>query len=311
MKMINVGIYFIVIIFLGLVTFAYCIRPGVKTNYQSEWLKKNKTSSFQFEGANIHYYKKGIGQNIILLHGGGTWLYSYRNNIDKLAENYCVYAIDLPGHGYSQIPKGYKYNFSDIMEIIDSFYEYEGIKKATIVGNSWGGGWAIYFAERRKDKVEKLILIDSSGLKNSNEYDKSIWSFLNYPLIGEIIIHFITEKSIRKSFEEELFYDKKKINEKITKEVYKPLTFSHNLSAQIQYQRNLKWKDTGYLLNQINVPTLIIWGKEDKYLPVEMAYEYKKIIPKSELVIFDKAGHLVHEELSDEVNDLILDFMGK
>lgn len=144
---------------------------------------------------------KGEGEPVILIHGGGSWLYSYRNNIEELSEKYKVFAVDMPGHGYTTLKTDVKYDLDTYADFLKEFLESQNINKANIVGHSWGGGWSIYFTEKYPEMVDKLVLLDSSGL---NEPDKSEWKYFEYPVMGEVISKLIsfnnTKSSMKKMF---------------------------------------------------------------------------------------------------------------
>jgi pimeloyl-ACP methyl ester carboxylesterase len=97
---------------------------------------------------------------VIFIHGAGTWLYSYRKNIPQLSTAHQVHAFDMPGHGYTKskiAPERYDLDFmcSAILEYMDK----QRISKASLVGHSFGGGWALYFAQKHPDRVDKLVLM--------------------------------------------------------------------------------------------------------------------------------------------------------
>lgn len=295
---------FLVLLFV--LVFAYIIPPGRTYDYESQFLKENQTEFVEINGCNVHYLHKGEGEPLILIHSGAAWLYSFRNNIDELSKQYSVYALDMPGHGYTTYPKSEKLDLDYVGTILNGFMEKMNIDKASLVGNSWGGGWALYFAQEFPEKTNKLVLIDAVGLKDSVQQDMSIWPLMNYPVLGEVIIHFFTYGSVKAGY---MFYDKSTLDESVFKEYYKPLTFTHNLKAQVNYQRNLDWSISDEKLSSMETPTLILWGKQDTVLPVSMAYEYEMRIKNSKLKIYDESNHLPHEEKSEEVNKLIIDFL--
>lgn len=305
-KILRIGIGSLVLIILCLLGYSYVIPPGRHFDYESEFLKENQTEFVEVNGVKIHYLQKGNGEPLILIHGGGAWLYAFRNNIDELSKYFTVYALDMPGHGYTEYSEEDTLDLQYVGEVLKGFMDKKNIKKASFAGHSWGGGWALYFAQEYPDQVNKLILIDSSGLEDSVEQDQSIWPLMNYPFIGELLVHFITFQGVRDGY---AVNDKSKIEESVYKEYYKPLTFSRNLRSQYNYQRNLDWSITGSKLSEMITPILIIWGEKDSVLPVKMAYEYEKRCKNAQLQIIENTGHMPHEEKPDEVNTLIIGFI--
>ncbi|HAW50479.1 TPA: hypothetical protein DCX16_05990 [bacterium] len=219
---------------------AFVYEPKVDFPYQSEFLKEHQAQYLELEGYKIHYLKSGEGESVILVHGGGTWFYSFRNNIPFLSKHFSVYALDMPGHGYTEYSKEPRFDLDTFADVLNEFMNKLNISKATLVGNSWGGGWVLYFAMKYPDKVNRLVLIGSSGF---NVPDTPLWELGKYPIIGEIISKFISLDLVRNSYKD-VFYNHTKITDTIIYEVYKPLTFSRNRRATYLGMRNFDWKVT-------------------------------------------------------------------
>ncbi len=254
----------------------------------------------------LHYIRQGSGEPLILLHGGGTWLCSFRHNIDELSRNFSVYALDLPGHGYTEpLSSNLDYDLDVICESLTEFMDQMKIKKTHMAGHSWGGGWAGYFAARYPMLVNKLILIDSSGI---NRHERLIWEMMKYPVIGEIILWFQSRYMIKKGLEA-CYYDKALASSDMVEQIHKPLCKTDIRKAQLSYSKNINWKETEAALPLIQSPTLVIWGKHDRYIPVKFAKQFQRLIPDARLVIIDNCGHSAHEECPEIVNSLILNFL--
>lgn len=256
----------------------------------------------------LHYMHKGVGDPVILLHGGGTWLYSFRHNIPELSRFFSVYAIDLPGHGYTEpLTTRESYNFDTICQSLLEFLDKMKIKKAHIVGHSWGGGWAVYFAAKHPMRVDKLILIDSSGL---NHRERLVWELMKYPVVGKIMSLFLSKSTVKKGLEN-CYYDTSLVSDEMIEKIYTPLCRKHILRAQLSYSKNIDWKKTTAAFALLSSPTLIIWGENDHYIHVKFAKQIQRLIPGSQLKILDNCGHSVHEECPEIVNSLMIQFLKK
>jgi len=267
--------------------------------------KQFATQFIRLDNYNVHYLKKGKGQPLLLIHGGGTWMYSWRNIIDPLSKKYTVYACDMPGHGYTTADIEPKYDLADFADFIDKFISYNNIDKVTIIGNSWGGGWALYYAEIHPDKVDKLILIDPSGLDVKDVFE---WEILKYPVIGEFASRMVTKKAIRNAYEK-VYVDHTFINDELIDQTYIPIKFRQNRRASYKIKRHCDWKVTEHKMKDIKTPTLIIWGNQDNYLNVKYSKIYASKIANSRLIILKDCGHTPHEERADETIKLINDFV--
>jgi pimeloyl-ACP methyl ester carboxylesterase len=213
----------------------------------------------------------------------------------------------MPGHGYTVLlGKTPRYDFEMMSQVLLEFMNKQHIEKATLVGNSWGGSWAIYFTHKYPERVKKLIIISSSGL---NIQDVLIWELLKYPIIGELISKFFTQNTVKEELET-VFFRKELVTPEMVQEIYAPLTFIANRKAGYLLKRNLNMKLTEQAMSQIRTSTLIIWGANDQYLPVELAQRFKELIPNAKLIVLDNCGHMPHEENPDQINQLIIDFLG-
>jgi len=253
----------------------------------------------------LHYVQKGSGQPLILIHGGGSWLYSFRHNVIPLSKKFSVHAFDMPGHGYSRPHTDDKtYDFETVSNTLLEFMDLMDLKSAHIAGHSWGGGWAIYFSDHYPERVNKLILIDSSGI---HRYDQFAWELLKYPILGKFMLKFFSENTVKKGMEAS-FYDKTLVNREMIKNIHAPLSNKDILTAQLSYSRNINWEKTKNALPRIRSKVMIIWGKNDRYIHVKHGKRMQNLIPDSRLEIIDQCGHSAHEEHPVTVNRLITDF---
>lgn len=302
-----IGVLCFLLIFL-VIYFAYIYEPKDLLGYQSEYLKIVPSHFLSTEKYDIHYIQQGSGEPLILIHGGGVWLYSYKDNIPELAKHNLVYALDMPGHGYTKIKmKNPCYTLDMYSDFLKDFMDAEGIRKASLVGNSWGGGWALYFAQKYPDRVRKLVLIDAAGYELKEVME---WEVFKYPIIGEILSKMITPAIIKTGLTKAL-YDKTKISDSKVKENYTPLTFVENRKAQYMATRRLDWKKTRNNLGKIHCETLIIWGKNDEYYNYRTAYRFKEGIRDAEMIILENCGHMPHEEYPEKVSNIIDAFISK
>jgi pimeloyl-ACP methyl ester carboxylesterase len=254
----------------------------------------------------LHYVFEGSGPPLILLHGGGTWLYCFHKNIPDLSKNFSVYAIDIPGHGYTRaLNKEVTYNFDTVCDTLRQFMDVMKINNAHIAGHSWGGGWAIYFAGKHPGRVLKLVLMDASGI---NRHERMAWELLKYPVIGELMTHFLTRQSVERGLSLS-FYNQSLVTHGLVDLIHAPLRNKENRKAQLSYSRNIDWEKTKAALPDIQIPTLIIWGKQDRYIDVKFGKQMEQLMPDARLEIFDCCGHSVHNECPDAVNRIIKEFI--
>lgn len=248
----------------------------------------------------------GQGKPLVLIHGAGTWLYSYRHSFPVLAKTHAVHVFDMPGHGFTtalQAPSRYDlpYMSAAILEYLD----YHKLSKVSLVGHSFGGGWALYFAQRYPERVEKLVLLAPRALDTPYKRE---WQMMKYPMIGELFSKFFSKNDIRRGLEDAYFH-KYEVTEDAVDNTYIPLTLPENRRAQYRLVRDSDWRLTTSGMRGMRVPTLILWGEKDQYLPVEQLTELKARMPNVRAQVLDQCGHALQEECADRVNRIVAEFL--
>ena len=273
---------------------------------RSKYLQAHASSFLSTAHFRIHFLHAGSGLPMILIHGGGVWLYSFRHNIGPLSEISCVYALDMPGYGFTGIvnhalPMGLDTMTLAVREFMDGLH----IDKATLVGHSWGGGWALAYALACPERVDRIVLIDSSGL---DVPDVPEWELLKMPVIGGILLRFLTADMVRKRLELS-FAHKDIVDDAMAREVYLPMKIPANRKAQTLLARNLSWSLIEKRLDKLDHRVLLIWGEQDRYLDVGLAKRFKEKIRNIRVEIIRDCGHSAHEEAPEKVNRFITEFL--
>lgn len=276
-----------------------------------DWASKYAPGKFiELDGLSTHYLEKGFGEPVILLHGFFFDSYMWNKNIDLLAEKYKVYAIDLWGFGYST-RKPLDYGYPLYTEQLLKFMDALKIPKASLVGQSMGGGTIINFTISNRHRVEKIILVDAAGLPNKLPIMGRI---SNLPKLGEFMYglnnNFIRRMTLGNTF----LYNKKKI----TDEYFKNAMRFHKIKGSTEVMLSITRKqffDTLIeeikMMSLMNLPTQIVWGREEKSIPLSIGKEMHRILKGSQLAIFDQAGHCAHIDQPEMFNQLVLNFLAQ
>lgn len=255
---------------------------------------------------NIHYIHQGTGPPLILLHGGGTWGYSFRHNIKELSRYFSVFVPDLPGHGYTKpISKSIRYDLNTIDRALIDFMDALKIKSSHFAGHSWGGGWAIHFAHLHRQRVSKLVLIDSSGI---HRREHLFWELMKFPVIGELLLKLIHPAIIRKGLQDS-FYNPFLVTADMVRHIHEPLKIAENRKALLSYLRNVDWRQTHAALPEISAAAFVIWGSHDRYIHPTFGKQMADLMPQASLTILKNCGHSAHEEQPEAVNRLIIKFL--
>lgn len=275
-----------------------------------------KTVDDQFTeigSTNTRFWMAGDdGPPVLLIHGIGGSVEEWRFNIGALAEHNRVYAFDMVGFGRSDKPAG-KYSFGYLAQFVNDFMDAQAIERASLVGHSLGGGVVLQFALQFPDKVEKLVLVSSAGLGKEVHLAFRLSSL---PLIG----NWLTRPSRKGTAQllTDCYLDQDLITDEFIEFKYQLAALPGAQQTFLSTVRTLGnfWgmRDAVVAsivenLTSITAPTLIIWGQQDRILPVAHANIAANKIPHARLHIFDPCGHCPPEELPEEFNALVLEFL--
>ena len=260
------------------------------------------------DGLPVHYIEKGSGDPLILLHGFFFDINMWGKNIDELAERFRVYAFDLWGFGYSSrkpMDYGYQLYSNQLLKFMAAL----DIPRASLMGQSMGGGTIVEFATSNQKRVEKIVLVDPAGMPNRLPIMGRI---SNLPGVGELL-YSLKGDFVRKMTLGNTFLHNARA---LTNEFYKNLTRFHKIKGTTEASLYITRKqffdkqiETIKKFASVNVPTLAIWGREDRANPLSMGTDMVEIAPRVRLEIIDQAGHLPNIDQPERFNRLVLDFL--
>ncbi|MEU4342272.1 alpha/beta hydrolase [Nocardia sp. NPDC023852] len=285
---------------------AYVWQPPEDRDYQSRYLTTVESRYADTDLARFHYTKTGTGPAVVLVAGGGQWLYSYRDTIPVLAQHFTVYAVDLPGQGYTTLKqRDFRYDLDAMSGALGTFLDAMALPKASLVGHSWGGATSLYFAERHPERVTRLALLASPGLDVPSSWD---WRPLEVPVLGELIGKLMT-KSNSEATQRKSFVHQDRVTPELIDENWAQMSRPDNREALWSQQRNFDYALTERLLGEVGAPTLVVWGGADRFDEPWQAAELARRIPRATSQVFEGCGHSVHEDCADQVNPALLSFL--
>lgn len=261
---------------------------------------------------NIHYNDFGAGDEVvIMLHGSGPGASSWANfsqNVAPLVKaGYRVILLDSPGWGKSD-PIVVSDSRSHInAKALKGTMDALGIQKAHLIGNSMGGHSATAFALDYPDRIGKLILMGggTGGLSTftpmPTEGIKRLQALYRNPTLANL-----------RAMMDIFVYDASSLTDELLQQ-----RLDNMLARQDHLDNFVKsidlnprqFPDFGGRLTTILAPTLIMWGRDDRFVPMDVALRLVAHIPNSELHIFNRCGHWVQWEHKDRFNALVLDFL--
>lgn len=273
------------------------------------WAGKYAQGKFvDLDGRRTHYIDKGEGEPLLLLHGFFYDSYLWAANMDALAEHFKVYALDLWGCGYSTrepLDYGYQLYADQVLLFMDSL----GIRSASLAGQSMGAGTAILFCVQHRQRVNKLLLVDAAGLPNPLPL---MGKFLNLPGVGEFFLGLNIDAIRRTGLKVSFIHSQELLTDSYFENVTRPHKIMGSTEIGLMIQRKQffdKLSDEIHRLAQMDVSILLVWGREDKAVPLWSGQEMHRILRGSRLEIIDNAGHVPNFERSEEFNQLAVNFL--
>jgi pimeloyl-ACP methyl ester carboxylesterase len=273
-------------------------------------LSKLESRFVESKSGRIHFQEAGKGEPLILIHGGGPGAYgysNYRKNVGPLSQTHRVIVIDLPGYGRSDPRKSENGLFVPNAEATLELMDHLGLPRVSIVGNSLGGGTALRLAMDHPERVDRLILMGPGGSMPTTS------TFPSEGLLRMLTFYDGDGPSVEKLNRvlDLLVFDRSSITPALVEERFKTATLPQTLAnpplrGQAHNPNNELWRDN---LESISHKTLIIWGREDRVLPLDMAFILLKRIPNADMHIFSKCGHWAQWERAEDFNRLVTDFL--
>lgn len=233
------------------------------------------------------YAEAGEGQPIIILHGLMGALSNFGETFNHFSEKgYQVLIPELPLYTLPIIST----NVKNLAKYLRDFIKFKELRDVVLLGNSLGGHIGLYYNKHYPKDVKALVLTGSSGL-----YENSMGN--NYPRRGDR--DFVKRKT------EEVFYDKSIATEELVDQVYDIINDRNTLIRTLAIAKSAVRHNMAKDLPNMQQPSCLIWGKDDTVTPPEVAEDFNKLLPDSELFWIDKCGHAAMMEHPKEFNELL------
>jgi pimeloyl-ACP methyl ester carboxylesterase len=265
-------------------------------------------------GDRVAYREAGAGEALLLIHGMAGSSATWRAVLPELSKKYRVVAPDLFGHGESAKPRG-DYSLGAFAAWLRDLLDELGITRATVVGQSLGGGVAMQFTYQHRDYCERLALISSGGLGPDLSWILRILSAPGAELvlpvvaprpvlnIGNKLGSWLTSAGIHSPHAGEIWNAYSSLSDGQTRQA-----FLRTLRSVVDYR--------GQAVSAINklhlssgLPILLIWGDQDRIIPVAHGYATHAAVPGSRLEVLPGVGHFPHVESPTAVVQILDDFI--
>ena len=240
---------------------------------------------------------------ILLIHGLASSTYTFRRIIPLLREHFSIIAVDLPGFGKSEKSTSFVYSFQNYAKLMIECIHQLGISKPYIVAHSMGGQIALNMAIQAPEKINKLILLSSSGYLKRAKRLLICSSYL--PFFDKFIHYYVGRKDVRE-YLKNVFFNQTLINDEIINEFARPLAEKEFYKALVRLLRQREGDLIPQQLKEIQIPTLLIWGEDDRVVPIDIGHRLVKDLPYAQLITYKNTGHLITEEKPEHVFENIL-----
>ena len=299
MKLLKRLVWLIVIVVVVLGVDFY-LRPLYYLNeltYFEEWKSGIESRDVTVAGVRMHYLVEGPdgGQSVVLVHGlgvrGEEWLALAPYFVQA---GYRVYMPDLPGYGRSEKPAEFSYSIHDEAAMVFGFMDSLGLKRVDVGGWSMGGGIVQHLAFDHPDRVRKLMLFDAVGLNEPPVFDTRLFTPEDAEQLGQLEALLSPHPAPLPGF--------------ISRDVLKYFRRDGWVIQRAMASMLTRKDATDSILPELKMPLLIVWGGEDRILPVSQAETMHRLVPQSELDIVSGCGHLAPKECSAEVGPRVVAF---
>lgn len=270
------------------------------------------------DGLTIHYNEAGSGDKVLIaLHGSGPGVSGWSNfkgNLPVFAEHFRTLLVDQPGFGWSDKPEIREATFTFCARAVRDLMDKLGIDKADFLGNSFGGGTAVRFALDYPERAGKLVLMGAGGIAHV--------VFAPDPTEGmKVLREFFAPPGPTKEklerFVRVMVWDQKLVTPELIEERWNTINDPETLAGfvrtanpdpeiarQFREEQEL-WRYMERIDNEI----LMIWGRDDRVVPLDAAFLALKRLRHSRLHVFARCGHWAQVEKRDEFNRLVVDFL--
>lgn len=247
----------------------------------------------EIDGMPVHYRIEGEGMPLVLIHGTAASLHTWDAWTEELASDFKVIRFDLPAFGLTGPAPDADYRLDAYADFVDKVLVRLNVDSCYMAGNSLGGAISWYYAVQQPEKVKKLVLVDASGHPREKG-SPIIFQLARQPMFAFLFKKF-TPKFIIENNLKAVYHDDSKIRDELVDRYFRMALREGNRQAFVD-RANIKVTSQSELIKTLDVPTLILWGKHDTWVPLSDAYLFEEEIEGSEVIVYDNAGHVPMEE---------------
>jgi len=266
--------------------------------YAREWFSGVESRSVQVAGHRVHYLAKGAGDGpvVVLVHGLGGHGEDWLNLSDYLVKaGYRVYLPDLPGYGRSEQPADFSYSGHDEAEAVVGFLDALGLKQVDLGGWSMGGGVVQHVAIKHPERVRRLMLFDAVGLDQMPTFDVRLFTPATPAELDQL--------------DALLYPNPPKVPGFIARDILRHSSMNAWVIHRALDSMRTGQEATATLLPELKMPLLIVWGAEDRIIPLSQGETMHRLVPRAELDVFPGCGHMAPTQCAARIGPKVIEFV--
>ena len=264
------------------------------------------SKTLEIGGMPVHYRVTGQGHPLLLLHGTGSSLHTWEGWTRALQDSFQVISVDLPAFGLTGPHPERDYSIAAYAAFVEDFVSAIAVDSFALAGNSLGGLIAWSYTAKYPERVTALALLDPAGfpgLNAASEAPPLPMRLAKQPVTAKIMQR-ITPKFIIKNSLLEVYADDNKLSPAVVDRYFDMSLRAGNRQAFVDRTNTVRNIDT-LDLTEIDVPSMIMWGEEDLWIPVGDAERFAALLPNDTTVILEDVGHVPMEEMPDLTAEIV------
>jgi pimeloyl-ACP methyl ester carboxylesterase len=274
-------------------------RGGLREDL--DWAEIQKPGAMvEIDGYGVHYVESGAGPAIIFVHGFGGSTYNFRDQLAALSSESRVVAVDLKGFGYSERDPHTGLAATDQVRMLRSFVEALRIDHAVFVGHSMGGGIVQRYAATYPETVDAVVL--AASIRAGQRVQARLPRFIARP-IASLIARYVAPRTFRLAYAPGA-----SIDDTVREQSLRPLRVKGTIDGLLAMADD-RSGDDAVDLARLRQPVLLLWGDQDRIVPLRTAERIRRDLPQARLVVVHGAGHMLFEERPRDCNAAIRDFI--
>ena len=291
-------------VLLAVLAVAFVLLRVPDTDSQAMWAKYGAAPSQKLalaDGRTVHIRDEGPRDApvIVLLHGSNADLHTWQPWVDRLKADYRVIRFDQRGHGLTGPAPDSDYRVDAFVADVDAVADRLELERFVLAGNSMGGGIAMAYAMQHPERLAGLVLVDAGGADIQRKGSGNLlFTLAAIPVVNTLMAQITPRSLVERSFSQSVA-NQAIVTPAVIDRYWELARYPGNREATLARFAQPRTPFTAQQVSAVQVPTLVMWGKEDSLIPYAAAGWYMDHLPNATLVAYDGIGHVPMEEAPD------------